>query len=275
MSKGIYKNYQINVGNPFQVKSPMGLNPYTVQHVKLPQEDEQLEDVVEEDEEVVEQVSPEKLAEEIIQEAREEADLIIKEAHLEGSKYFNEISQEIEKNKEITYREAFEKGYKEGMLEAEEQYKNIITEASEIRDKSLVDYEQSMASLEADAIKLIMEIAKKVIGDEIKVNKNVLLSMAAQAFNKCAVKDEIVMKVSSDDYDFVIENKEELLASTEGIGGLEIKKDSALKPGACIVETPFGSLDAGIETKLKLIEEEFTDAISGNNIEIHFDDEDE
>jgi len=43
-----------------------------------------------------------------------------------------------------------------------------------------------------------------------------------------------------------------------GIGQLEIVKDQALKLGALILETPYGSVDAGMDTKLKKIEEAFS-----------------
>ncbi len=269
MSKGIYKNYQVNVGNPFQVKSPVGLNPYTVQHVKLPKEEP--ENILEE--EVYTEKPNVKEIEELLAEAKEEAEMIIKEAHLEAARYIDQISADIEKTRETKYKEAYDKGYNEGLKKAEEQYQNILQEANNIKETALLDYEQEMANLEADAIRLILEISRKVIAEEVKTNKNLILSMAAQAFKKCALKDEIVLKVSSEDFEYVHENKEELLASSEGIGELEIKRDSALKSGACIVETPFGSLDASIDTKFNLIQEEFIDSLAGNNFEDNLDED--
>ena len=44
---------------------------------------------------------------------------------------------------------------------------------------------------------------------------------------------------------------------TEGIGNLDIRKDPSLNAGDVIIETPYGTVNAGVSTKLKKIEDAF------------------
>lgn len=150
-----------------------------------------------------------------------------------------------------------QKGFEKGYEEAKSQYEDLIQEAELIRENALKEYQETLQSIEKDALNIILDISRKVIGTEISMNKEKLLEMIAQAFERCSNRENITLKVSSADYDFIIENKDRILSMVEGIGQLEIVKDQALKLGALILETPYGSVDAGMDTKLKKIEEAF------------------
>lgn len=81
--------------------------------------------------------------------------------------------------------------------------------------------------------------------------------MVRQALEKCSNREDLTIKVSSQDYDFLVENKEKLLSMIDGVGNLDIKRDPALKTGDCLVETSYGNIDAGVQTKIRKIEEAF------------------
>jgi len=179
-----------------------------------------------------------------LEKARKQADEIIRQAELEAAKILEEAKEK---------QKGFEKGYEE----AKSQYEDLIQEAELIRENALKEYQETLQSIEKDALNIILDISRKVIGTEISMNKEKLLEMIAQAFERCSNRENITLKVSSADYDFIIENKDRILSMVEGIGQLEIVKDQALKLGALILETPYGSVDAGMDTKLKKIEEAF------------------
>ena len=60
--------------------------------------------------------------------------------------------------------------------------------------------------------------------------------------------DSILLRVSADDYDFVMENSERIKNMAGDIGELEIRKDQTLTKGSCIVDTGYGMVDGGLET---------------------------
>lgn len=239
----VFKNYQVNLGMPFQVKLP--LNMQTVQKA------------VHNEEIAASADTPENA----MARAREEAALIIREAELESARMIEDILAEAnEKVIEIS-EEARKEGYESGLGEGRKQYENLIREAEAIKENAKAEYQEILTGIEQDAVHMILEIAKKVIGEEVRLNKENLLNLVKEAFERCANRDMIILKVSSEDFDYLNENKENLLCLVEGIGELELKKDFSLKSGACVVETSFGNLDAGVQTKLRKIEEAFKEVV--------------
>ncbi|HOV27375.1 MAG TPA: FliH/SctL family protein [Pseudobacteroides sp.] len=251
MYNKVYKNYQISLGVPFQVNQ--SLNFKTIKRVDIGNE---------EDSEIY--ITPQeesKIREQILQSARDEADLIIKEANYEAERIINEIQNEAIENANAIIQEARQKGFEEGYNEVKKQYEDLLVEAESIKEHARVEYKEVLESIESDAVNIVLDITRKVLGMEISTNKEVILSLIKQAFEKCSSKENVVLKVSNEDYEYVCANKDVIMGQVEGIGELDIKKDSSLKAGGCIVETPYGTIDAGMETKFKKIENAFRDVI--------------
>jgi len=249
LSNRLYKNYQVNVGLPFEIKP--ALNFQTIRHMENEEDFEDKNDSF--DEAMV--------REEIIREARIEADMIIQEAKYEAARIIEDAERSSKESYSAMVEEARIKGYEDGLKEVKKQYEDLLTEAEYIREHARIEYNDVLSSIESDAVNIILDIAKKVVGNELSTNKENIMFLIRQAFEKCANKENIVLKVSPDDYEYICENKDSLLAMVEGIGELDIKKEPSLKSGGCIVETPLGSIDASLQTKFKKIEESFRELI--------------
>ena len=248
MSRGIYKNYQVNIGIPFQIRSP--LNLYEEDTVDD-------EDVKVEEMETSLGIDPES----IVAEAREKADLIINEAKLKASMILKEAEEEANKLTNEIIENARKTGYEKGCIEGRNQYENLIKEAERIREQAKTEYKEILAGIEKDVINLSFEIAEKVLTYEIDTNKEGILHLVKQAIEKCTNRESIIIKVSPGDYDIIYQNTEKLREMIEDLGNLQIKKDLSLKSGNFLVENLYGSIDAGIETKLKKIKEAFMQVI--------------
>ena len=156
-----------------------------------------------------------------------------------------------------TREEAQTQGYKDGHAEGKAQFEALTKDAQQIKAQAEAEYRDLMNGAEADAVELVMDIARKVIGKEMEVNRKNLLIMIKDAFDHCSNKDQAILKVSPDDFEYVNANRDALLTMTDGIGHLEIKADLSMQPGSCQIETPLGNIDAGMETKLSKIEAAF------------------
>ncbi len=249
LSNKIFKNYQVNLGMPVQIRPPV--NFHTLQHAA--------EAFAEEEE--AESVELCETAEDILAKAREEADLIVKEARLEAIRLLEMAEKEITETRLLAEAEAKNQGYADGLKEGRSQYDDLIQEAGFIREHARAEYKEVLEGIESEAVNVILDIAKKVIGAEVGANRESILSIVRQAFERCANKGKALLKVAPEDYEYLMENREKLLSVLEGADEPEIKKDSSLKPGACVVETAYGSIDAGVETKLEKIEEAYRQVI--------------
>ena len=284
LSRQLFKNYQINLGMPFQVKVPANevfAGRFSDQAEYLGEDfDRLMEESGETDglyaddgQEVPEPVvSPGELAEEaakqILDEAGEQAKTILEEASREAEDILEKAAQEAEEGRIQAERtcsetcakieaDAEKRGYKNGCDKGRGEYEQIISEADQIRISAHEDYNELMSGAEADVVALSLEIAKKVIGEEMILNRQNLLVLVKDAIDHCSNKQQIVLKVSPDDYDYIRANKDILLSIVEGIGKFEIRKEHSLKEGSCFVETLYGNVDAGISTKLSKVEDAF------------------
>ncbi|MCR4434500.1 MAG: FliH/SctL family protein [Clostridiales bacterium] len=249
MSNRIFKNYQVNLGTPFQVKTPLNFD--AIKKVVDFEENEEI------DREPLSKEEPE----DILEKAREEARYIIEEARLEAQRLVADAETKAADRVRSMEEEAWKKGFEEGYGEAKKQYEDLLQEAERTKEHAKAEYREVMESMEADIVETILDIAKKVIGDEVGINKENLLYVIKHAFEKCTNRENIILKVSPEDYEFVEKHRNRLLSMVEGVGTLEIKKDSSLKTGACIVETLYGCIDAGVQTKMKRIEEAFRQTV--------------
>ena len=254
MSNKIYKNNQVNVGVPFQVKFPLTYQP-PVRNIGLKL------DLDQDDEEEQQQVDYKAMGEEIINKAKVEADMIIKEALLEAKDIIKNASVDVENLKQQVSEEARSEGYEQGIAQAKQEYETLINEAQDIKTQAGIDYKKVLDSLEEDSVNTILDIAKKVISNELECKQNILL-LVKDAFEKCSKDRKAILKLSEQDFDFVNENKDELESMLERSEEIEIKKDLSLKEGGCIIETSFGSIDASAATKIEKIENDFKDILN-------------
>lgn len=253
MSNRILKNYQVNVGTPFQVLNPVAYRPPIVTIKNI--DEEQLEE---------DYVDYKAIGEEIVNNAKVEAELIVKEALLEAKDIFSKANFEIEELKNKVISESKEEGYNEGITQAKQEYEQLIEEAKEVKEQAGVEYKKVLDSLEADAVNTILEIAKKVISQELKSKQNILL-LVKDAFEKCSKDRKAVLRLNEQDYNYIIDNKDELLSMLERSEETEIKKDLSLKEGGCIIETSLGSIDASADTKFEKIESDFKAILGEKN----------
>ena len=254
MSNKIYKNNQVNVGVPFQVKFPVTYQP-PVRNIGLKL------DLDQDHGEECQQVDYNAMGEDIINKAKAEADMIIKEALLEAKDIIKNASVDVENLKQQVYEESSSEGYQEGVTQARQEYEALIKEAQDIKNQAGIDYKKVLDSLEEDSVNTILDIAKKVISKELECKQNILL-LVKDAFEKCSKDRKAVLKVSEQDYDFICDNKDELESMLERSEEIEIKKDLSLKEGGCIIETSFGSIDASAGTKFEKIENDFKDILN-------------
>lgn len=102
-----------------------------------------------------------------------------------------------------------------------------------------------------------MNSVKKIIGNEIQQNKDIIISQIKIALEKCTYRDKVAIKVSSEDYPNVLVKKHIIESLVEGISELEIIEDKFLKKGDCIVDTPSGEVNSSIELQLEQLQKAF------------------
>lgn len=236
----VYKKYQVNMGNPYPV------NQKKTASVAVNREPEDTAEIK---------------GEEILEEARKQAELILQQATREAEEMLVKAQEKITAHMLEVEQQAKEEGYRNGEKMAQNHYQGLIQEAEEMRREAGELYHNAVLSLEGQMVETILDIGRKVIGMELSQNREAIINLIRTSLQSTNPSGEILVTVSPEDYEIVLENQEKLAEGIKNLREFNIKKDNSLQRGGCIVETGFGSVDSSVETQMKAIEDAFREII--------------
>lgn len=166
-------------------------------------------------------------------------------------------------------KEAYEKGFEQGQRDGlalekskmEELGKQLEALFTGLRDLKPQIYSES----EGEVLKLAMMIARKIIHEEIKTDKQIIVHTIRAALSFLVDKRELKIKISPEDMEEVRRILPDLSKLARG-GHFQLAEDHAVDRGGCILETGFGSINATIADQLNMLEEEIENHYSGDRV---------
>jgi len=197
-------------------------------------------------------------ASEIISQAQAQANEILMKAEKEAANLKSQTQQELEKAveqaKDEGYQQGLQLGREEGFKEGTTQLQGLISDF----DQKIADFKQSLVEreteLKEDLLRLAVAISKKVIGRELKLDTELLKGIIDRTISLLDGEEEILIRVAPSDLEVLVDYKQELISSNNGLERVKIVSDEGVKNGGCIIETDFGGFDATIESQLAEIE---------------------
>lgn len=176
--------------------------------------------------------------------AQDKGQQIIEEAIQEAQKIKLEAKQglaQVEKEREEAKRQGLEEGKAEGL----EIFNEKLIALKNLKEKFFADAEPEM-------IRLVLNIAEKVIGEMAIKYKEGIGTIVRQAIER-SLGDRIVVRLHPEDYKKIQEEEKVLKEKLDKTKHLHFKKDETMERGGCIVETEVGTIDARLETQIKAI----------------------
>lgn len=212
--------------------------------------------------------------EEIITNAKEEARLIIGSAYSESEEKLNlayERAKKISKEAEAEgYKEGYDTGHKEGYSqgyeigydEGKKNSEKLITQALDIKNNYIEQRSKLLWEAEEDLIELVIAIYEKVLYEKIEEDEEVIVSLVLNGIDNLEISEKLTIIVSEDNYDSVKNSKDIILAKASLINELDIRINSDMKKGDCILETSKGSVDVSINNQLEEVKDLLTTILS-------------
>jgi len=241
----IYKKYQVNMGNPYQMKPKKAIQPNkgVVSPINNAKEE----------------------ADEILEKAQLEAEKILKEANHEANAILEATQEEIAAFMQDAMQQAKEEGYKNGEEMARKHYQSLLEEAEVLKHQAKEALEDTVSSMEEEMVDTVLEIGKKIISIELSQNRDVIIGLIRSALLGSSLSGEAVVHVCPDDYDYVEENKDKLLSTGKSNRNIEIYKDFGMEKGECLIETEYGSVESSIEAQYNGVELAFKEILGNDN----------
>jgi flagellar assembly protein FliH len=181
----------------------------------------------------------------LLEDAREEAAQILEHAAKEVEKKLEQAELDVKKSKE----EALDRGFKQGIKDASAKYAEVLKILS-VRHKSIdEEFLPQIANLS-------VEIARRIIGQELKTDPEVLVAIARRALHeKARQRKDINLRVHSQDLETLKEHKSELIEALSRSSHISLTEDDSIGQGGVVIETEAGTIDAQLETQLKVFHE--------------------
>ncbi|WP_245754903.1 FliH/SctL family protein [Pelosinus propionicus] len=197
------------------------------------------------------------VADEIIASAQEKAAAIIDEAKKDANQRINEANQQVEHLKQQAYDEGYQKGYQQGveqgkqsgLEEMQSQIENAIDRTQQILTLGEKEAKEMILAAERQIIEIALAVASKVIACQIEENPMVVLPIVKSALEKVKDQEQIVLRVSSADFDIVLQAKQEFQNMVGREQALTIVVDRTITAGSCVIDTSYGVVDAKIDTQ--------------------------
>lgn len=187
-------------------------------------------------------------AEQIIAQAREQADQLLREATEKGQAEAERMKQD-----------AWDNGYQDGKKTCEQEYQNLKKELAakerELSNKSKnleAQYDALVAELEPKFIDTLTGIYEHVFHVEFGNYRDILIQIASDCMKASEGCKSYQVLVSSEDFSFVNTKKSRLVeAAGSGDVSVEIVEDPSLEKNGCIIKTETGIIDCGLDTQLE------------------------
>lgn len=211
--------------------------------------EELLEEAKEEYEEII--LKAEYEAREIIDSAHEAYEEKLNLAYERAKEIFNKSEKEgydkgFKSGEEVGYSKGYEIGYGEGKRESE----RLIKEALDIKDGYIQKRNSMLKDLEEDIIQLVIAIYEKVLYQRVEEDEELIVSLVLNGIDNLEISEKLTIIVSKEDYGMVEKSKDIILAKASLIDELDIRINSSMVKGDCILETSKGSVDVSMNNQL-------------------------
>ncbi len=202
----------------------------------------------------------------IIEEAMLEADRIKREAKSEIDALFAQVQQareewELERSRLVTQarEEGYHAGWEQGELKGYSEYQEKLLQAEQIIRSAKKDYDEYLETSEGTILDLAVRIAEKIVHQKIEDDQGFFVSLVKKAVREVKEFQNVEIHVNPENYEHLLSKKEELLAVFTHDTNLFIYPDSDLPEGSCLLESPYGRIDASIDTQLAEIKQRLTE----------------
>lgn len=186
--------------------------------------------------------------EEVIAKANKEANAIVQEAERKMA----EIEVQIRTNAKA---EGYKVGYEEGKIAASKELEELKVELQNAIEQKQNEKQNLLVNIEPQIASIINQLVTNLVGIQ-SVNPETILYLIKQGFNEIEQHGDLIIRVSSDDFDQVVENKSILSDNLSEKIDLEILKDVSLKKNDCIIETDLGNIDCSLDVRLNGLKKE-------------------
>lgn len=183
-------------------------------------------------------------------------DRLKKQAEQEARLIVDNAQREAQRIEKESYNQGLTKGIREGRRKSEqelstliESFKNIIAGVEKIKEEFYNSHHDMILGLS-------LEIARKVIHQEVVSNKELILGVLNSALRHAIDREKLEVRINPEDMDLCMQKRRDIIRNIDGIKQIVFEPDETVGRGGAIIASVFGEIDARIEQQFAKVETE-------------------
>lgn len=181
----------------------------------------------------------------ILREAQEK----MKEAELEAVVLKGRIEKEVRER----MTKEFQQKLSEEMDGVRRRFQETLNELVSVR-------EQMVVAMESDLLNLVFTITRKIMGEEVKTDPDIVLRMLRKGFEQLKDASRFEIHVHPDDYQWMMTQQGEIKGIPLSSGSFKLIKDNAVEKGGCRIVSDSGEVSTEPSRQLEVIIKELSHA---------------
>jgi type III secretion protein L len=173
-----------------------------------------------------------------------EASLDAKDLVAQAQERAKQILEQAERECDAIRERAKDEGRQSGLAE----WNQILAKTEERAATLTKSWEENM-------VRLSVRVAEKIIGEQIKLQPESIVSMVSEALKGARPARRLAIQVNQEDVPYVRAQIDRLKDSASLGSQIEVVPSANVRRGGCVIDSELGIVDARLETQLKCLEE--------------------
>jgi flagellar assembly protein FliH len=186
----------------------------------------------------------------------EDPEQIIKDAKLEAERILERARATAKEESTRILEEAMKKGYEEGYKKAMSEGDILTKELKDKADQMDAEFTHAVQNLEPEFAEIVALLVQNITGIYTEDKQDIILYLLHKAMIHADNSREFHIKVSSEDYELVLSDRESLLNIISKGCVLEIGVDKSLEKNQCLIETDNGIIDCSLDVELNALKQD-------------------
>lgn len=183
--------------------------------------------------------------------ANEQAEIIITRANDDAKAIIERAKEESDIIRADSAAVGRKEGYEEGRNKAEIELAELRKSIEDEKIQMEIEYNQRLNELEPMLVDTILTVFEKVTHVLAEDKKDLVLQLVNDVLSKTEISKEFLIRVSSADYKFMLDNREKINGVVSKQVQIEIVEDPTFKKGQCMIESDSGIYDCSLDIQLE------------------------
>lgn len=188
--------------------------------------------------------------EQSIDEIKEQADELINNAHAEAEQIRTDAVNEAERIANNAREQGYQEGLSQSQKELELEKARLNSEYEQMKESLQKDYEEKKAQMEPELVEVLTDVFRKVTLTVAQDNQEIIMHLINGVMRNADNSRDFVIKVSPDDYKFLVANQGKIYCAMSREIQLNIIEDATMVRNQCIIETDTGIFNCSLDIEL-------------------------